>query len=167
MNSEQCARPACPSKASAWLGYDYDARCAWLDDPADEEIWQASYWPLCEYHADSLKVPRGWFSVDRRAERPGEDAGAGAGADKSGHPGQAGRPRRAPHAHRGPQAQVRGRPNKGAAGVGPQGGPSLASSSNDALASGAGLPGGTAGPGGDDGAVAPGSGIQGTLSSIL
>ena len=80
MNSARCARPACSGTPAAWLAYDYDARCAWLDDEAEdadaaERSRPAHAWPLCERHADNLKVPRGWFCVDRRASRfgPQED----------------------------------------------------------------------------------------------
>jgi hypothetical protein len=71
-----CARPACYGAAAAWLAYDYDARCAWLDDDAtdagpEDRRLSAHVWPLCERHADTLKVPRGWFCVDRRASRFG------------------------------------------------------------------------------------------------
>ena len=76
VNSAHCARPACYGAAAAWLAYDYDARCAWLDDEAGDAGPQdrrtaAHVWPLCERHADTLKVPRGWFCVDRRASRLG------------------------------------------------------------------------------------------------
>jgi hypothetical protein len=35
----------------------------------------AHVWPLCERHADNLRVPRGWFCVDRRASRFGPPEG--------------------------------------------------------------------------------------------
>lgn len=35
----------------------------------------AHVWPLCERHADNLRVPRGWFCVDRRASRFGPAEG--------------------------------------------------------------------------------------------
>ena len=80
MNAAHCARPACYGKAAAWLAYDYDARCAWLDDDASDAGPQdrrmaAHVWPLCERHADNLRVPRGWFCVDRRASRFGPAEG--------------------------------------------------------------------------------------------
>jgi len=78
MNSASCSRPACPESPAAWLAYDYDARCAWLDDRAGEEMAHASRWPLCERHADNLHVPRGWSRIDRRTS--GLGAG-GPGAD--------------------------------------------------------------------------------------
>ena len=80
VNSAHCARPACYGTAAAWLAYDYDARCAWLDDDAggagpEDRRMAAHVWPLCERHADNLKVPRGWFCVDRRASRFGPAEG--------------------------------------------------------------------------------------------
>jgi hypothetical protein len=93
VNSAHCARPACYGTAAAWLAYDYDARCAWLDDDAggagpEDRRLAAHVWPLCERHADNLKVPRGWFCVDRRASRFGPSEGdalaaAGPGATGS------------------------------------------------------------------------------------
>ncbi len=98
VNSGHCARPACYGTAAAWLAYDYDARCAWLDDeasdagPTDRSLL-AHVWPLCERHADTLTVPRGWFCVDRRASRfgpgdgdvvPAADGGEGDAGPKSG-----------------------------------------------------------------------------------
>ena len=71
VSSYRCARPACPGQASAWLAYDYQARCAWLDDLGTGDPREASQWPLCERHADGLKVPRGWSSVDRRLDGQG------------------------------------------------------------------------------------------------
>jgi len=59
------------------LAYDYEARCAWLDDEPVDEPERSTRWPLCERHADALRVPRGWFSVDRRSRRPVTDASAG------------------------------------------------------------------------------------------
>jgi hypothetical protein len=80
VNSGHCARPACYGTAAAWLAYDYDARCAWLDDDAgdaapEDRRLTAHVWPLCERHANNLKVPRGWFCVDRRAARFGPAEG--------------------------------------------------------------------------------------------
>jgi len=71
MNSGSCSRPACSGLPAAWLAYDYSARCAWIDDPIDETVGgpvdRSTRWPLCERHADSLRVPKGWSRVDRRA----------------------------------------------------------------------------------------------------
>jgi hypothetical protein len=50
--------------------------------PTDRRL-PAHVWPLCERHADTLKVPRGWFCVDRRAARFGPaDSDAVAGPDQ-------------------------------------------------------------------------------------
>lgn len=71
MNSGSCSRPACSGQPAASLAYDYSARCAWIDDPIDETVGgradRSTRWPLCERHADSLRVPMGWSRVDRRA----------------------------------------------------------------------------------------------------
>ena len=71
MNSGSCSRPACSGQPAASLAYDYSARCAWIDDPIDETVGgradRSTRWPLCERHADSLRVPVGWSRVDRRA----------------------------------------------------------------------------------------------------
>jgi hypothetical protein len=69
VNNDSCARPACKGKPVAWLAYDYEARCAWIDDQPTATSDPSHLWPLCERHADNLRVPRGWFSVDRRASR--------------------------------------------------------------------------------------------------
>ena len=71
MTPQSCARPACPSRAAAWLAYDYEARCAWLDDQPLPPEDNSHRWPLCERHADNLRVPRGWFCVDQRTTRGG------------------------------------------------------------------------------------------------
>ena len=92
VNSGHCARPACYGTAAAWLAYDYDARCAWLDDEASEagpgdRSLPSHVWPLCERHADTLRVPRGWFCVDRRAARLGPTDGGAPGATAPGDAG--------------------------------------------------------------------------------
>jgi hypothetical protein len=69
VNGASCSRPACSGKPEAWLAYDYEARCAWLDDQPNATDDPSHRWPLCERHADNLRVPRGWFCVDRRAAR--------------------------------------------------------------------------------------------------
>lgn len=68
VSSTTCARPCCSGAPVAWLAYDYEGRCAWLDDQPIGN-GRAHQWPLCKHHADSLKVPRGWFCIDRRAAR--------------------------------------------------------------------------------------------------
>ncbi|HTV12835.1 MAG TPA: DUF3499 family protein [Acidimicrobiales bacterium] len=69
MNALSCARPACSGEPEAWFAYDYEARCAWLDDAPAPSGTVSHQWPLCARHADNLRVPRGWFCVDRRAKR--------------------------------------------------------------------------------------------------
>ena len=90
MNSRQCARPGCSATPAAWLGYDYQARCAWLDEEPLDEQDQAHRWPLCRLHAATLKVPRGWFSVDRRPHNGGlaDVDGSLAVGGTGGRPGQ-------------------------------------------------------------------------------
>jgi len=90
VNLARCARPACPGQPAAWLAYDYDARCAWLDDEASRNLDPAQHWPLCQRHADTLRVPRGWFCVDRRAARTvAHDGSDGEGATTPAGPGAA------------------------------------------------------------------------------
>jgi hypothetical protein len=88
VNTARCARPACSGNPAAWLAYDYEARCAWLDDDPAHTTDPAQHWPLCERHADALKVPRGWFCVDRRAGRVSSDGRPGGTAGAA--PGQGG-----------------------------------------------------------------------------
>ncbi|HYA44254.1 MAG TPA: DUF3499 family protein, partial [Acidimicrobiales bacterium] len=88
-----CAHPGCPGASAAWLAYDYESRCAWLDDEPGEMSQWGYQWPLCRRHADRLRVPRGWFCIDRRAAPrhwdgwPGWEeehkAAPGGGADKA------------------------------------------------------------------------------------
>ncbi len=74
MNPASCARPGCANTPAAWLAYDYSARCAWLDDQPDDGTGKIGRWPLCERHANTLRVPRGWFCVDRRGPDVASDA---------------------------------------------------------------------------------------------
>jgi hypothetical protein len=118
-----CARPACPGQPVAWLAYDYDARCAWLDDDPVATNELSHRWPLCERHADNLRVPRGWFCVDRRARGggdvddvaplvpPGDADGIGDGAPEADGPsGDGGKPGAARRAPREPEVQRAGGP---------------------------------------------------------
>lgn len=79
MNSASCSKPGCPGKSAAWLAYDYRTRSVWIDDrvegpsgsaPVGGAVDGSTRWPLCERHATSLRVPRGWSRVDRRAAAP-------------------------------------------------------------------------------------------------
>jgi hypothetical protein len=62
--SRQCARPGCSTTASATLFYDYAQRTSSLEPLADEPHPMA--YDLCDAHADTLTVPRGWRLDDRR-----------------------------------------------------------------------------------------------------
>jgi Protein of unknown function (DUF3499) len=87
MNSGNCSRPACVGKPAAWLAYDYGSRCAWIDDEVGGQADRSSRWPLCERHADNLRVPRGWQCVDRRASTHRAESffDAGPGTGDGGH----------------------------------------------------------------------------------
>ena len=65
--TRQCARPGCSAVASATLAYDYRQRTTWLDPLAGEPHPMA--YDLCDGHADTLTVPRGWRLEDRREPR--------------------------------------------------------------------------------------------------
>jgi hypothetical protein len=60
-----CARTGCGVPAGAQLTYRYASRTAWIDDLSGE-VPPSSY-PLCDSHADTLKVPVGWAREDRRS----------------------------------------------------------------------------------------------------
>jgi hypothetical protein len=66
--SRSCARPDCNQQATATLTYDYVNRSAWLDrlSPEDNPMTH----DLCDRHASSLSVPRGWRLDDRRVVEP-------------------------------------------------------------------------------------------------
>ena len=66
--SRRCARPDCHAPASTTLSYDYPAGTVWIDGLADESHPMTH--DLCERHADSLSVPRGWQLRDRRKVVP-------------------------------------------------------------------------------------------------
>jgi hypothetical protein len=59
-----CARPECSSRANATLSYDYADSSVILGPLADEPHPMSH--DLCEVHADSMSVPRGWRLEDRR-----------------------------------------------------------------------------------------------------
>ncbi len=81
MNTGYCSRPACAGEPAAWLAYDYRARCAWVDYQREAPSDRSSHWPLCERHADTLSVPKGWSHVDRRSPHGGTVPPVGAGLD--------------------------------------------------------------------------------------
>lgn len=59
-----CARPGCAETASSTLSYDYRERSVWLGSLSDEP--HPMLHDLCDDHAGSLSVPRGWTLLDRR-----------------------------------------------------------------------------------------------------
>jgi hypothetical protein len=66
--SRSCRRTGCTRPAGASLSFRYATRQVWVRDPlAGEDL---SRYDLCDLHADSLTVPRGWTRVDQRAPRP-------------------------------------------------------------------------------------------------
>lgn len=62
--ARRCARPDCHGLASTTLSYDYAGSAVWLD-PLAAEAHPMTH-DLCDRHADSLSVPRGWQLGDRR-----------------------------------------------------------------------------------------------------
>lgn len=66
--ARRCARPDCAAVAATTLSYDYPASTVWLDG-LDDESHPMTH-DLCDRHADSLSVPRGWQLRDRRIVAP-------------------------------------------------------------------------------------------------
>jgi hypothetical protein len=64
-----CARPTCAEPAQATLDYDYANRTVWLSSLTGEATPRAH--DLCDRHADSLSVPRGWVLHDDRENAAG------------------------------------------------------------------------------------------------
>jgi hypothetical protein len=54
--------------ANATLTYDYGNRSAWVERLSEEPHPMTH--DLCDHHADSLSVPRGWRLEDRRVIEP-------------------------------------------------------------------------------------------------
>ena len=65
--ARRCARPDCHELSTSTLSYDYPAGTVWLDLLSDEAHPMTH--DLCDRHADSLSVPRGWLLRDRREPR--------------------------------------------------------------------------------------------------
>lgn len=65
--NRRCARPGCPRPAEATLSYSYPERLVWVDDLTPDG--HPMVHDLCEHHATSLSVPKGWERHDRRAGR--------------------------------------------------------------------------------------------------
>lgn len=63
-----CSKTACPREASASCAFNYAARTVWLSqlrrDP-DPNVYD-----LCDEHAASLRVPKGWSLTDERLPVP-------------------------------------------------------------------------------------------------
>ena len=66
--SRHCARPGCNQPAIATLTYDYGNRVAWIDRLSAEDHPMTH--DLCERHAASMSVPKGWRLEDRRVVEP-------------------------------------------------------------------------------------------------
>lgn len=63
--SRHCARPGCHGLASSTLSYDYAEHAVWLESLAADAHPMTH--DLCDHHADTLSVPRGWDFDDRRS----------------------------------------------------------------------------------------------------
>ncbi|MGH9118684.1 MAG: DUF3499 family protein [Acidimicrobiales bacterium] len=63
--SRQCDRPTCAQPAGATLTYSYDDGAVWLDRLAADD--HPMTYDLCDQHAATLRVPRGWRLDDRRS----------------------------------------------------------------------------------------------------
>ena len=66
--TRHCARPGCNSAANATLAYDYGNRSAWVQALSEEPHPMTH--DLCDRHAGSMSVPRGWRLEDRRVVEP-------------------------------------------------------------------------------------------------
>lgn len=60
-----CSKPGCGWPAVATLGFDYEARTAWVGDLSAVE--DPSAYDLCAVHSGRFKVPRDWSFTDSRA----------------------------------------------------------------------------------------------------
>jgi hypothetical protein len=63
-----CARPGCPTPATATLRFQPTLRQAWLVDL--DETAARTQGDLCRRHAEALVLPRGWELHDQRTDRP-------------------------------------------------------------------------------------------------
>lgn len=66
-----CAKTTCSREAASSCGFDYSARRVWLA-PLGRERDPSAY-DLCEEHAETLRVPRGWELEDHRSRPMAED----------------------------------------------------------------------------------------------
>ncbi|RPI04976.1 MAG: DUF3499 family protein, partial [Actinobacteria bacterium] len=60
------SRPECADPAVVLLGFDASRRLAWFA-PLDEAVGRHSG-ELCQRHAESMVVPKGWWLDDQRVE---------------------------------------------------------------------------------------------------
>jgi hypothetical protein len=60
-----CSRPGCAEPAGATLTYQYDRGSVWVDPLLAEREPHA--YDLCDRHATTVSVPRGWRLDDRRS----------------------------------------------------------------------------------------------------
>lgn len=70
--SRSCARPGCGRTARATLTYAYADSIVWLQDLAPEG--HPMIHDLCEAHADTVRVPRGWELRDERRLTGGQSS---------------------------------------------------------------------------------------------
>jgi hypothetical protein len=64
----RCSRPGCGAPAVVLLGFDASRSLAWFAPLDDEGALHGS--ELCHRHADSVRVPKGWWLDDRRVASP-------------------------------------------------------------------------------------------------
>ena len=64
-----CTKPSCARPGAVVLSYDYAAKRAILDDPADGQQSPHVY-VLCTACAERLRPPNGWELHDLRSEPP-------------------------------------------------------------------------------------------------
>ena len=68
MGSRRCSRAGCPHPATATLTYAYRDSTAVVGPLASRE--EPHGYDLCQAHAHSLSVPRGWEVIRLAAEEP-------------------------------------------------------------------------------------------------
>lgn len=66
--SRSCRRTGCQKPAGASLSFRYATRQVWVGDLVTGE--DRSRYDLCDLHAATTTVPRGWTRVDERTPRP-------------------------------------------------------------------------------------------------
>jgi len=66
--SRSCRRTGCNKPAGASLSFRYATREVWVGDLVTGD--DRSRYDLCDGHADTTTVPRGWTRVDQRSPGP-------------------------------------------------------------------------------------------------